>query len=413
MSSVLIRKRQAGIKLEATEGTAESLAAADFSGERKAEAESYDLGTYERTSDRASLTKRPILGGGTKALTLKWEEECVGGDASTLAPWHVSLQAMGFTATGLKVISLTGAPTGGSFVAGQTIGNNTTEGSATKKGVFVCYINGATKKIVYRPTVGAFANTDVISNYATSQVSATASGAPSAAGFAFRPLTYVDDSTKPPSATAELRYGGLRHTVVGGRGKGSLMLEVNKPAMLQVEITGPGATDSANGDRPYAASEVANVPAIAARPIVSKGLPFVLNSGGSDYTPVLTKGEVVFDNTLAARKTISNTDTANSGCLPTLITDRSIMLKFDPERSSPGGAIDFDRLESERGLFSAYSSSGTPAGASGMLILSLPKLTVSGQSGRGDREGLATLDVSALATGDSDDEIEIWNVFVP
>jgi hypothetical protein len=171
---MLTRVKQVGLKLEGTEGVAESLAGSDFSRNVKnsTSGATRTAARYARDVRRPGLSQPKDLIGG-KIGEIPWQEEMVGGSASSDAPWYPTLQAMGFQKTQLKVITATSV-SGGTFAAGDTIGNNATLGSATKKGrvAWTGTVGGAVK-IVYEPLAGAFANTDTVYNYATSQVSGT------------------------------------------------------------------------------------------------------------------------------------------------------------------------------------------------------------------------------------------------
>jgi hypothetical protein len=399
----LTRVRQVAIKLESVEGVAETLAADDFRGERKGDVPDYTLGNYEREGDRATLSKRPNVKGGSRLLKLSWQEECVGGGASTEAPWHRTLMGMGFESTGIKVITV-GSRTGGEYALGQLIGNNATYGSATKTGRVVAILTGG--KLVYLPITGTFVSSDVIYNYATSQVSATASSGASAAGYAFTPLTETE-SESPKSGTVELRLAGEKHTIVGGRGKGSFAFAIDKPALLSAEYTGPAVGDAANDYEPYSSSPMAGVTVVGGPPALCKATRTRIGTA----TPILTKCDIKIDNTLAPRGTISDADVSGSGFLATRITDRKIMVSVDPEHTA-GGTFDSWPAAVKGTTFELTTAAGTPSATNGQVIVYVPAAMIPESIGVGDRDGIVTDEFDALATGTDDDEIYIFHVFV-
>lgn len=406
---MLNRLTQRGRKIEAVEGVEEVLVAADFAGNFKGEGVfAEDINEYERALQRATLAEKPTLKGHRMA-TVPFVQELVGGASGTAAPWHTDLRGMGFSSTGLKVIEL-GTVTNGPFRAGQTIGNNATQGSATVTGIAVKQLATPTR-LVYMPLTGAFNNTMSVFNYETPQTSAPITVNPANAGFGFRPLSETD-AALPPSVTFEERVGGYRHTVIGSRARGGLSMRMNEPLLLRGEYMGAAVLDTGNPGRFRTGSPLTGVPNFAAAPKVTKGIPLEFRDGATVYTPILTELPIEIDNTLAPRPTIANNDLADSGYLATRISGRVFSANLDPEKVL-GGTFDYDALMHLGRTFKITAEIGGIAEANGLVVIHAPAVEAVGQLTFGDRDGIRTQPHAGKFTGDDEDEVFVFHVFVP
>ena len=404
MAVQLDRITQTGLKVEASEGTPETLSAADFSGNRTSDDHTYNVGEYERGLKKGVLTVDPVVKA-ARSLTISWEEELVGVAAAIAAdvPWLRSLKGMGFTASQLKVVDISSI-TNGPFKCGQRIGNNATEGSATVTGTAVAQIG--TSKLVYLPGTGSFSSGNTVYNYGqVSQGSATIGSAPSNAGQCLRPISETA-STTPPAFTVERRMGGVRHTAAAARGKGSLAMRMNEVPKLSCEYMGCPDLDS-NGE-PNTQALASNVPAVGVAPLPCKGMPFSV----SGFTPVLSQLEIAIENTLAMRGTIADNDVRSSGYIGCRITERKITATIDPEMDL-SGTLKVERKTVTGETFELTVQHGSASHGNGLTVIYCPAAQLTGDQSPEARDGISTTPLSMLFTGPADQEISIYHVTVP
>lgn len=398
---LLSRLYQTGIKEEAAVGTEETLAAADFAGVFRDMSYTQQVGEEERNVHRSTLTPLQNLKG-AKLLKLGRTEELLGGGIATPAVWHRALKACGFTPTQAKVAAIGSLANATQFKVGMRIGNNATEGSATKTGVLARVSGG---KIWYVPGTGSFSSGDVVYGYPASglQPSGTLSGSPANGGYRFNPLTETPSSA-PVTVTMELRDGEKRQTLVGGRGTGSLILKMGESIKLKHEITGPAVYDT-DGVTLRGAGFMASIPSIGTTPGVCKGAALLVDGA----TPVLTTLEIDFGNTVTPRGTLANNDFVSSGYKETSITDRKMTCRIDPENVL--AEKDWVKALANGATFEISAEHGDPASANGLVLVHAPAAQVTGDLSPGDRDGRVTYEPNVLLTGAGDDELFVWHLF--
>ncbi|GMV26932.1 MAG: hypothetical protein AMXMBFR58_29630 [Phycisphaerae bacterium] len=404
---MLNRTAQLGLKIEGTEGVEETLAASDYSGERKSTSNRFSTSRYARATERPSLSKRPEIAG-ARTKNIRWEEELVGGGAATAAPWHTTIRGMGFASTGLKVIDL-GTVTNGPFKVGQIIGNHATFGSATKTGRVAKYVAGTPGKLYYMPITGTFADSDTVYNYASSQGSAPVDSTPANAGYAFNPMTETAAAT-PPSVTVERRLGGLRHTIIGARGTGGLTLRHNEPALINADFQGCPVFDT-DGVSPRTGAVVTSVPDVGAAPRVTKGISVIVRTSGGDFLGTLTMVGINFNNSLAPRPTINSNDCASSGYKPVRITDREPTAEIDPEMVLPADGYDIIEYINSGATVELIAELGAVTDTNGCIVIWAGAAQHRGDLEPGDRDGITTSPATLLLTGGNDDELFIFHIF--
>ena len=392
---------QIGFELETTEGTPETLTAADYSLNRRNHSHSDKRPGVDRGLTRATNTPAGVLKGPT-LTEISWAEEMVGGAASmsTVAPWHKLLRAMGFVGAQLKSITI-GSRTGGEYAIGNTIGNNTVQGSATKTGIVLAVL---ATRLVYLPVTGTFADTDTIYNYATSQVSSTQSGAASDSGVVFTPLTQTE-SVPNECGTTERRRGGEKIQITGSRGSGGISFKHGEAPILKVTMQGLPIID-ATTKRPATASAITGIPVVGATPLATKH--GTMKMAGN--TLVLTMFDIDFGNVLSPRKTISDVDIASSGYCGVLISDRKPVIKFDPEFLI-SSANDVAGLMTTGATFDLVCTAGLTTHTNGMIVAWAPAAQIADDVSEGDRDGITTQDITAVLTGEPDKELYIAHVF--
>lgn len=401
----LVRTGQVARKLEAVEGTAETLTAAEVNDNVKAQGHTYTPGEYERELERPTLSTDPALKGAAQ-LAIKYVTEMVGGGAAAAAPWHTELRGVGFGAgTQLKVVTI-GTITGDTFTCGDRIGDNATEGSATVTGTAVCMVGA--DKLVYVPGTGAFDDTDTVHNYTATGTSAPVDSAPANAGYRFRPVTESEGATIA-SLTVQRIHNGEVHLISGARGTAKFSMRMNEPMLMEVEFQGPPELDE--DGNPETGTALTGVTQAGTVPKVCKSHRIRIGA----YTPVLTSIEVDMGITLAPRGTIADDDISASGYKATRISDRLPKLTIDPEYSVTPGELDQVSRTMRGATFSWESHVGDPADANGLVILYGPRLQLMGPTSDSERDKIKTAAINATfrrGVGGSDDEISLFHVFV-
>jgi hypothetical protein len=304
--SMLIRKRQLAAKIEAVEGTAETLLAADagilvnFSPKA-----SYDPQMYQRDPVRASLTKMGKLAG-KRSAGIDFSIELKGSGSITVEPeWMRLIKACGFASNALKKISI-GAIASGPYQHGEAITGQTS--GATGR-VVIKTANGTTT-LYFVALSGTFETGEVITG-GTSGATATASTDPVNAGFEIKPI-----SSSVVSLTVGLFEDGIRKVLKGCRGTVKFNFKIGEPATLDFSFKGVEAG-------------VADAPMLTGVSFDETVPPVLLNAVMSCDGVSLNIGEMEVDvaNTLASKDKIDDA----KGILSFMITGRDMQGSFNPE----------------------------------------------------------------------------------
>jgi hypothetical protein len=356
---------------------------------------------YARELEDGTITAKPHLTGSRRG-ELHRTVECAGrplASAGAGPKWHLFLRAMGFGRTALKRVTV-GTFTGTAFPRGTLVYDNATPASATKS-VRVVKISGTT--LYYLPVTGsALADTDTLHDGAGASVPVDSS--PADAGYRFTPQTQTD-TFEPLLVTVQERHGGERHTRINCRARGSIMLNRDEPPKIRAEFVGcPVYT--AQGTPREDATPMSGVPA-AVVPQVVLNCAVAVSTPAGPATVILTGIEMSVDNTLEQRQTIGPS-AADSGHLETMITERAVTLRIEPEHNP----ADFDVVgAATRGdLLSFTVEVGSPSGTSGLLIVQTGAAQVTGDLSPGNRNSLSTYPLTLRATGNGDDELVIDHV---
>ncbi len=399
--------QQFGIKVEATEGTEESLVAADFVYGVKDVEFSLASNEYDRSLNRGTLTMQKSLAGQrmqSLSATVEWH----GGGAAAETMAGRVLRGCGFARTQLRVINIQ-SPSGGSFAPGDLVGNNASQGSATKLARVAYYENATQDRLVFHPISGGdFAGGETIHNYTDAGASAAVSGTPGLAnaGNGYRPVSETD-SVLPDSVTCEVRVDGLKHTCIGARGDGNLRLALGEPVLVRGEFRGPPVLDT--GDTPRSGTRVTGL-TNPGSPAAVRNIPLALRVDGTDFKPVLTDFEVRFGNSLADRPTITDDCLAESGYLATRIDGRSPRVSLTIEHEP----ADFEAisLKLTDAVFGCTARVGTPTGTSGLLVVHMPECQIVGDVSHGANGNILTDQIEIAPRGDDNDELWFWQVFL-
>lgn len=302
--------RQIAAKVEAVEGTLETLAAAD------AALQAYDVKVapapsfFERNPLRDSISALASIPG-IRPGKLTCRAEIRGSGAVGTAPEIGKyIRACGFGENVLQSIAI-GAITGGPFVHGETITGGTS--GATGRVIFDT-VNGAAVLRYIDIAGGPFQTLEVITG-GTSSATATSSGAPAAAGFEYHPVKGSDS----PSLSMASYEDGVKKTLRGCRGNMKLTHKIGEPAFIEFEFEG-------------AMVSVADAAMLSGITYESTEPPTFLNALLSldAFSPVISELDFDVQNT---RKVRGDANTAE-GVLSTLITKRKVVGSFNPEMDS-------------------------------------------------------------------------------
>ncbi len=304
--SMLIRKRQLAAKIEAVEGIAETLLAADagilvnFSPKA-----SYDPQMYQRDPVRASLTKMGKLAG-KRSAGIDFSIELKGSGSVSVEPeWLRLIKACGFASNALKKIAI-GAIASGPYLHGETI----TGGMSGATGRVVIKTVDGTTTLYFIASSGTFESGETITG-GTSGATSTATADPLNAGFEIKPI-----SSSVISLTMGLFEDGIRKVLKGCRGTVKFNFKIGEPATLDFSFKG-------------VESGVADVPMLTGVSFDSTVPPVLLNAVMSCDGVSLNIGEMEIDvaNTLASKDKIDDA----KGILSFMITGRDMQGSFNPE----------------------------------------------------------------------------------
>ncbi|MEO0511831.1 MAG: hypothetical protein AAF108_02925 [Planctomycetota bacterium] len=401
----LARTRQIGLKLESTAGTAETLVAADFSMEIKDHQGGRESATYERESVRGTLSRRPDARAGSSRMgSQSFAMEMSGGSAATVAKWGEAIQALGYGREAVKQIAISNTDNTESLRIGQVLGNALVQSSATKTAIFV---HATADTIWILPTAGEFASSDTIYNYESTQFSADLDGNPTDGGHAFRPLSTTTAAPHKTVTIQELNDGLSYQLIAGARGTGAIMMQVNQPPTLSIEMQGPLIT--AGSDATAASAFVVDVPVPPVVDNCRAGTISVRMSDGTLKTPLVTQVDFTLNNNVVNRPTAGGEQVGTSGYALPMITDRTPTVSLDPEANLSD--LDLHQLVLTGDLFSVESAAGTPAGANGLIKVWSPAAQLNADLEPTARDGLDSYNIEAKLTGDDDNELYVFHVF--
>lgn len=226
MSKLTILKNFVG-KLEASEGVAETLAAADAKSYSRNQRITLDPEFFNQNLDRNTFAeladligKRP--GSGASEFIAR------GASSATATPdWWKYMQPCGVGVSDLKSINI-GVVTNGPFVHGETITGGTSNG---KGRVIKKTANGASD--IWYVMISPLSSVPEIITGGTSGASATTSSSPSTVGKVAEPIT---DAI--PTMTGGFYQHGIRRLLKGCRGTGRFHIKTGNPMLFSPEYMG-------------------------------------------------------------------------------------------------------------------------------------------------------------------------------
>jgi len=302
---MLTRKRQLAAKIEAVEGTAETLAAADAKILVYNPKVNFDIAMFERNPARPSFSNIAKIPG-KRPAGLSFRLELRGsGVAATVPEWGKLLQSCGFGVNALKSMDI-GAITGGPFQHGEIITGGT---SAATGRVVVNTADGAAA-IMFVSISGTFQSGETITG-GTSTATATTSSVPATIGNEFKLI-----SENIPSLTQGSYEDGVRKLLKGCRGKVKFGFKSGEPVFMDFEFQGveAGVTDTAF---------LSNVTYETTKPPAFLSALFSVDA----YSAKIGEMDIDVGNTLAVRDDVNDA----RGILSFAITGREVTGSFNPE----------------------------------------------------------------------------------
>lgn len=225
---MLTRLRQIAAKIEGTEGTAETLAAADAKLLVYEPKYNPTVENYMRQPARASLSKLTGLRG-SKTAGITFGLELRGsGSADTAPEWSKLLKACGFTEQSdivkIPVTSLASGP----YVHGETV----TGGNSSAEGRVINQLS-ADGDLWLEIISGTFQAVETLTG-GTSGATSTSGTPVTTAGILWRPMS--GDSVD--SLTMAGYFDGIHHKIAGARGNVGFQCSLNEPVMMNFEFMG-------------------------------------------------------------------------------------------------------------------------------------------------------------------------------
>lgn len=376
------RRRVLAAKIEQTEGTAETLTAAE------AKFLPYDLAFADQTElfqrEPVRQTFSPLgqlVGAELAEITARIELRGSGSVATASPPaWKTLTQLCALAWYELKKITI-GAITSGPFLHNEVV-TQATSGATGK--VKRKTSNGTTTLYVY-PTSGSFNGTNVITG-ATSGASATPS-AVAVGGWAVEPI-----STSIPSGTVAVYEDGTKKLLKGARGSMVVRGNAGEPMFLEFRWMGVngGVTD-----------------ATILSPTLETTVPPTLKGAGlllGSYEPQIVSVELDMQGEVAPRKSISAPDGAYSAAY----TGRRPVVRLDPEYDLVAN-FDYHGALNAATRYYTDLSLGTVEGNRFVLVLTSGQITALEE---GERDQISTLSVTFDLIGDTGNEDAEFSLLV-
>lgn len=363
---MLKRNRQLALKIESTEGVAETLAAADADMLVYDPSYNPDTSFFDRRPARGSMSALAGLPG-IKTTKYGGKVEVRGsGSAGTAPSWGKLLRIAGLKQTATKTIAV-GAITGGPYAHNETI----TGGTSTATGRVVGNHYTGDALICYVVLTGTFQSGEVITG-GTSGATSSSTAVPATRGFVYDPTSTESEIV---SATAGLMDDGVQKLAIGSRATIKFSAKSGEPGFFEFEIMGTQEnwTDVAL---------FSSVPYETTIPPVFFSAQFTL---GTYTTAKIESLSWDMGNSIVPRSDVN----AAGGIASFRLTDRLLKGQIDPELTSVA-AFDWHskfRNGTTQKLIWRFSA-GATAGLTVQMIIPEAQFRALGD---GDRSGLVTM----------------------
>jgi len=238
---LLSRIKQVGAAIEASCGQGATFTASDFKLRISSASAEPSMSPIEDDTLSASLSPRK-LAMGEKTVAVQITSKLVGsGVAGTLPEHDVYLRGCAMKSQVMNRSAI-GAITGGSFIPGETITQATSEAT----GIVMQAAYNGDSYLYFVVSSGTFNGTDVITG-GTSEATATPTAVPTAAGFAYHPVTNEQESIAiraEEDGTFVLCYGAMGSFSISSDSSGPATIEYTFNGKLPSNGTGDAALTS-------------------------------------------------------------------------------------------------------------------------------------------------------------------------
>jgi len=223
---MLTRKRQLASKIEAVEGSAETLTIAEAKTLAINPKITHDVKMFQRNPARSTLGNLGEIPGQRYGKITFGIELRGSGTATTAPDWGKHIKSSGAKENVLKAMTI-GAITNGPFVHGETI----TGGTSTATGrVILTTVNGTTNLYLVSLT-GSFQSGETITGSISGATATTASTA-TAVGMVYEP------ETNPPSQTMASYEDGISKVLKGCRGTFKINFKIGEVPVVDFDFSG-------------------------------------------------------------------------------------------------------------------------------------------------------------------------------
>lgn len=367
---------QLAIKVEAAEGTAENVAAADVLAHAEDVTAVFEVAQNERSPHRGSLGAASNTPGNLSGTLSARHPVTAGTDAATVPPVDRLLRALGHQQFVVNTMELAGAPTG-TPRAGERFSDDAT---GAKIGVFL-RISGTT--VTFLARAGTFAAGEDVTFSITGATATIHATTPAITQVG---VGYVPQSTGQESFTAVAIEEGVRKRLFGGRGTGSILTEgAGQVLYLNAELSGAA-------DHPADQALLTGVTKPAIQLLAFKGA--TVSHGGSSIC--------VGTKTFAFGNTVELRDCANAtgGIEAADIVERRSTIEIDPLATTEADVPFFERLEDGAVLGYSFAVGNS---TDGEVLIAAPLAQVTGLADA-DRGGKRAHTLALLLTEDQGDD---------
>lgn len=385
---LLSRLKQIGAAVEATCGAGASFSASDFKLRISSLSAEVEMAPIEDETLSASLSPRK-LAMGEKTVTVQVAGKLVGSGVAGTVPEHdVYLRGCGMVSVVLQRIAI-GAVASGPFIPGEVITQATS--LATGRVMKACYNGDA---YLYFVILSGTWNASGVITGGTSAATATPSGAHSAAGHAYHPVTNSQESIAikaEEDGTFTLCYGAMGSFTISSDSSGSATIEYTFNGKLPTNGTGDAAmtTGITRFDTAYPTF-------VDALLVLDRGLV-------DEFTPVVRSVSVDMQNESVVRKDANDP----SGLVAAKVTGRVPTITVTAETMKAASFDVFQKMADSDSVsigwrWTAPDNNVWIWGMNGQLT-GAPK---------GDADGFNTNDLTFRMNGvSSTGDDELWIVF--
>lgn len=383
---LLSRLKQVGAEIESTCGDGASFDADSFKLRISSVSADVQMAPIEDDTLSDTLGTMPVAMG-EKTVTVQIASKLVGSGVAETVPEHdVFLRGCAMTPVALRRIPI-GAVTSGPFIPGEVVTQATS--LATGRVMQACYTGDS--YLYFIVLTGTWNDSGEITGGTTS-ATATPTGAVSAAGHAYHPV-----STSQETIALKIEEDGTYVLCNGAMGSATISSDSSGTATIEYTFNGKLPT-SGTGD----AAMTSGVTRYTTAYPTFKDAQLVLDRGTVDtFTPVVRAVAVDFQNENVVRKDAND----SSGLIASKVTNRAPQITVTAESMKEASYDVFGKMANSTAVsigwrWNAPDNKVWLWGTNGQITAS-PK---------GDADGFSTNELTFRMNKTSGDD-ELWIVF--